>query len=280
VTPAVAPPPAGGNAPPAGDAGAKTAPADRKIIYTAKLDLVVKNLDDAAAAIDEQLAAHGGRLARSESRSDSGARRSASYTLEVPADTFRPLVAGLRKLGIPERDSVDSQDVSDEYQDIQVRVRNMKAEEDNLNKLLAEKTRSVEESLAIRKQIQPIRESIERAEGRQKYIEARTAYSTVTVTLREVANYVPPTAPTPATFGDRVGSTFTSSWDALVALGEGVVLVAVAVGVWLPVVVPVGFAGLWAARRLGDYVSSHQAPLPAARARAVPVDTAPAPPPG
>jgi hypothetical protein len=264
------------NAPPAGGDVAKAEPADRKIIYTAKLDLVVQNLDEAAAAIDEHLATHGGRLVRSESRSDSGARRSASYTLEVPAAKFRGLVAGLRKLGVPERDAVDSQDVSDEYQDILVRVRNMKAEEDNLLKLLAEKTRSVEEALAIRRQIQPIREAIERAEGRQKYIEAKAAYSTVTLTLREEANYVPPTADPPRTFAGKAERTFNESWAALVSFGEAVALIAVAASPWLPVVVPLGLVTLWGSRRLW---SSRPAPLPIAAVARSSAETPTPPPP-
>lgn len=247
--PAVAAP-----APAAAPAGQpKVEPVDRKIIYTARLDLVVKNLDPVEKQIDELLAANGGRLVSSESRGDAGSKRTASFKLEVPSGKFRTLVAGLRALGVPERDKVDSEDLTEEYVDIQARVKHLKAEEDNLLKLLAERARSVEEQLAIRRQIQPIREQIERAEGRQKFIEARAAFSTITLSLREEANYVPPTAdppPTPPTFGDRVAKTFAGSWGLLVAVGEWIALVGVAVGPWLPFVLPAGFLGLWTARRL------------------------------
>jgi hypothetical protein len=115
----------------------KAEPADRKIIYTAQLSLVVKNLDEAEKQIDDLLTTSGGRLVRSESRGDAGSKRTASFTLEVPSAKFRPFVAGLRKLGVPERDSVDSQDVTEEYVDLQARVKHLKAEEENLLKLLA-----------------------------------------------------------------------------------------------------------------------------------------------
>jgi hypothetical protein len=143
-------------APPAGPP--KVEPVDRKIVYTGHLDLVVKNLDAAEKQADELLSAAGGRLISSESRGDAGSKRTAAFRLEVPVAKFRELVAGLRKLGIPERDKVESSDLTAEYVDIQARVKNMKAEEDNLLKLLAERARSVEESLAIRRQIQPLRE--------------------------------------------------------------------------------------------------------------------------
>lgn len=239
-------------APPAGQP--KVEPIDRKIVYTARLDLVVKNLDAADKQVDELLTAHGGRLVSSESRGDAGSKRTASYTLEVPSAKFRAFVAGLRPLGVPERDKVESDDLTDEYVDIQAEVRHLKAEEENLLKLLTERARGVEEQLAIRKQIEPIRGRINKAEGRQKYIDARAALSKVTLNLREEANYVPPTAdppPTPPTFGERVTKTFDGSWSLLVTVGEWIALVGVAVGPWLPFVIPLGLVGMWTARRLG-----------------------------
>jgi len=232
----------------------KLEPVDRKIVYTAHLSVVVKNIDAAAKPTDDLPPANGGRLTSSESRGDAGSKRTATCKLEVPSAKFRVLVSGLRGLGVPERDKVDSDDLTDEYVDIQARVRHLKAEEDNLLKLLTERARGVEEQLAIRRQIEPIRAQIEKAEGRQKYIEAKASYSTVTVNLREEANYVPPTAdppPTPPTFGDRVAKTFAGSWSLLVSVGEWIALVGVAVGPWLPFVLPAGFLGVWTARRLG-----------------------------
>jgi len=237
-------------APPAGQP--KAEPVDRKIVYTAQLDLVVKNLDAAEKQADELLSAGGGRLISSESRGDAGSKRTASFRLEVPVAKFRAFVSGLRQLGVPERDKVESSDLTAEYVDIQARVKNMKAEEDNLIKLLAERARSVEESLAIRRQIQPLREQIEVAEGRQKFIEGRAALSTVMLNLREEANYVPPTVeppPAPPTFGERVAKTFAASWGMLVTFGEGLALFGVAIGPWLGVMLPVGIVGWWAAGR-------------------------------
>ncbi len=182
-------------APPPGQP--KVEPVERRIVYTGQLDLVVKNLDAAEKQVDELLSSAGGRLVNSESRGDAGSKRTATFKLEVPSAKFRTFMGGLRPLGVPERDKVDSDDLTDEYVDIQTRVKHLKAEEDNLLKLLTERARSVEESLAIRRQMMPIREQIEKAEGRQKYIDAKAAFSTVTLKMREEANYVPPTVDPP-----------------------------------------------------------------------------------
>lgn len=255
---------AAGNAQPAA-AGEKTAPVDRKIIYSAKLDLIVKDLDAATKAVDEKLGQHAGRVVRAEQRSDTGARRTATFTLEVPVDKFRGLVAALKELGVPERDAVDSQDVTEEFVDVQARLKNLRQQEDKLNELLKErrKEEKLEDVIRVGDRIGEVRQQIERVEGRMKYLETRAAFSTVTLTLREIKDYQPPTAPT---FGDRVARTFGGSWEAFVAFGEGVVLFVVALSVWLPLIIPLGIAAVWVLRRLVHAVNTVAA-VPVARVR-------------
>jgi hypothetical protein len=267
-----------GNPPVGGAPGAKPAAIDRKIIYTARLDLIVKNLDEADAGVGDKLAAHGGRLVRSERRSDTGARRTATYTLEVPVDKFRGLVAALKELGVPERDAVDSQDVTEEFVDVQARLKNLRQQEEKLNDLLKEKRKEekLEDVIRVSDRIGEVRQQVERTEGRLKFLEARAAFSTVTLTLREVADYKPPTAPT---FSDRVSRTFSGSWEALVAFGEGVVLFAVAVGAWLPLLLPIGVVAVWGVRRLVRVVNDKPSPRRRATPAAPPATAEPVDPP-
>lgn len=255
---------AAGNAQPPAAAGEKTAPVDRKIIYSAKLDLIVKDLDTATKAVDEKLGQHAGRVVRAEQRSDTGARRTATFTLEVPVDKFRGLVAALKELGVPERDAVDSQDVTEEFVDVQARLKNLRQQEDKLNELLKErrKEEKLEDVIRVGDRIGEVRQQIERVEGRMKYLETRAAFSTVTLTLREIKDYQPPSAPT---FGDRVARTFGGSWDAFVSFGEGVVLFVVALSVWLPLIIPAGIAAMWVLQRLVQAVNA--AAVPVARVR-------------
>jgi hypothetical protein len=255
--------PADGKADPAAP---KAALVERKIIYTAHLDVIVKDLDEATREVERRRGSFKGRVAKSEARSDAGARRIATFTLEVPVDQFRGLVAALKDLGTPDRDSVDSQDVTEEYVDVQARIKNLRQQEDKLNELLQEKRKEekLEDVIRLSDRIYEVRQVVERAEGRLKYLEARAAFSTVNLTLREIKDYQPPTAPT---FGDRVGHTFRGSWESLVGLAEGVTLVAVALGAWLPLLVPTGLVGLVLVRKawpvLNAPLSARPAPWPA-----------------
>jgi hypothetical protein len=230
----------------AGDPVATNAPAKRHIIFTSTLDIIVKDLDAAVPDVEKLVAGHKGYVAKSEIKGDTGTRRTATYTLRVPAESFKPLNEGLLALGTPERNAVDSQDVTEEYVDVQARLKNLKNEEETLNKLLKDSATRAE-VLQTREQIRQIRGDIERAQARLDYLSKLTALSTVHLTLREIKDYKPPTAPT---FGNRVSDTFEKSWEGLVGFGEGVVLVAVALTPWLPILVPVLLALIWAIRKL------------------------------
>lgn len=229
-----------------GNASEGNAQVDRKIIYTATLDVVVKDLDAARAEVERRLADCKGYVAKSEARNDAGSRRTATYTLRVPVDRFRALVDALLELGTPERNAVDSQDVTEEYIDVQARIKNLKAEEEVLNKLLKE-SGSRDEVLKTREQIRTIRGDIERAQARLDYLSKLTALSTINLTLREIKDYKPPAAPT---FRTRVSHTFENSWESFVEFLQSLALVAVALTPWLPLLVPGGLIGLWLLRKL------------------------------
>ncbi|MDB5309704.1 MAG: hypothetical protein JWO38_3906 [Gemmataceae bacterium] len=84
-------------------AASPTSPTRRKIIYTGTVEVVVNDLDAARAEVDKLLAKYEGYVAKSEVKNDTGTRRTATYTLRVPVEGFRPLVDGLLGLGTADR---------------------------------------------------------------------------------------------------------------------------------------------------------------------------------
>jgi hypothetical protein len=217
----------------------------RKIIHTAAVDVSVKDVDDATAKAREYVAGVNGYVAKSEVTGTAGYRRTATLTVRVPADRYDATVGEFGKLGVVTRSASDAQDVTEEFIDVEARLRNLKAEEQALNKLLETSAGKLEDVLKIREQVVRVRSDIERVEGRLKYLTTMTDLATVVLTLREDKEYVPPTAPS---FTGRVGKVFQDSADAVVRTGESVALAAVAVVPWLPIVF-VGAGGVWALRR-------------------------------
>ena len=227
---------------------AATAPADRKIVYTATIELIVRDLDEALPQVEKLVAAHKGYISKSEVRNDTGTRRVATFAIRVPVDAFAPTREGLLPLGTPERNALDSQDVTEEYVDVQARIKNLKEQEDKLNELLKEKRKEekLEDVIKVSDRIAEVRRDVERVQGRLNYLANMTTLATINLTLKEIKDYKPPTAPT---FGSRATATFEKSWDTLVEFGQGLALFVVGLGPWLPILIPAGFALVWAVRR-------------------------------
>ena len=235
-------------------------PADRKIIYTATMVIVVKDLEEVIPRIDGLIAAHKDAfIARSEITGDVGSRRNANYTLRVPVDALQSARDVLLSLGAVERNALDSQDVTEEYVDVQARIKNFKEQEDKLSVLLKEKRKEekLEDIIKVSDRIAEVRRDVERVQGRLNYLSNMTALATINLTLREIKDYKPPTA---RTFWDKITGRFGESWQALVDFCQEFVLVLVGLVPWLPVLIPAGFVLAWGVRRYRRRARAHPAP--------------------
>jgi len=218
------------------------------IVYNATLDVIVKDLEAATPEVEKLVAGHKGFVAKSEVKGNTGTRRTATYTLRVPVAAFPALKEGLLALGTPERNVVDTQDVTEEFIDVEARIKNLKEQEAKLNELLKEKRKEekLEDVIKVSDRIYVVRGDIERAQGRRNYLQNRVQLSTINVTLREIKDY----KPAATSFSARIGEMFRKSWEALVDFGEGFVLVVVALVPWAPLWLPALIALVWATRRL------------------------------
>jgi hypothetical protein len=128
-------------------------------------------------------------------------------------------------------------------------VKNLKEEEEAMNKLLKEKAQTLVDIAAWKEKVAQIRREIGRLEARLQTLGRLTALSTAHITLRDEKEYVPPTQPA---YNASVGGTFNESVQALRNFGKWVLIVLAALGPWLAVAAPViavAIVGRWALRR-------------------------------
>ena len=224
-------------------------PLPQMIIYTSTLSVIVEDLDAASRDVEKLVAAQKGFVAKSEVRGEAGTPRVATFTLRVPVAGFGGLKANLLTLGRVERDAVETQDVTEEFIDVEARIKNLQEQERKLNELLREKRKEekLDDVIKVSDRIYAVRGDIERAQGRRDYLQNRVQLSTISLTLREVKDYKPPTAPT---FGTRIRETFATSWESLVDFAQRLALVGVALVPWAPLWLPLVALGAWGLRRL------------------------------
>ncbi len=172
---------------------AATAAIERKIIRNAELTLEVAAPADAqrkAAAIAET---HGGFVITSEAQQSNGTAQPAEVvqlTLRVPAAQFDAAVGELRGLASRVRqEKTTGQDVTEEFIDLDARLRTQRALEAQYLEIMKGATR-VSDALEVNRQLAEVRGVIEQVEGRRRFLENQAALSTIKLTLQTPAPLV------------------------------------------------------------------------------------------
>ncbi|RUL85711.1 DUF4349 domain-containing protein [Tautonia sociabilis] len=207
----------------------------RKIIYDAQIELLVEDLDPTADRIAALVEEHSGYIAEQDLSGSPGSRRGGRWTLRVPVERFEDLVRDLLALGELQRNQRTSQDVTEQYYDIEARIRNKRVEEQTLLKILDERSGKLEDVLKVEVELSRVRGEIEQLEGRLRVLANLSSLATITLSVRERDDYEP-TPPIAPDFGTRIARAWASSLGQLQDLGENLVLFAVALTPWIPLI--------------------------------------------
>ena len=160
--------------------------AERMIIRTGNLSLVVADTGEAVAGIEAIVASMKGYVVDSNSWR-TGEQTRASMTIRVPAGSFEAARDLIKELAtVVNQDTTSGEDVTEEYADLDAQLRNLEAAEEELRELLAqvrERTGKAEDILAVYRELTNIRGQIERIKGRTQYLERMTALATIRIDL-------------------------------------------------------------------------------------------------
>jgi len=219
---------------------------DRLIIKTASLALEVPDVAAAEHALRQRVEALGGFVVSVQTYG-TGAEQSSTVVLRVPVERFEALLSDIEGLARKVlRRSVSGEDVTEEYVDLESRLRNLEATNTRLLDLLA-RAQTVEEALKVNQALTDIQGQIEWTKGRMQYLEQSAAMSTITVELVPV----PPPTPIVDEDGWQPLEVARIALRRLIELGQNLANVVIVLLVWTPVWLPVALFGFWAWRRVG-----------------------------
>jgi hypothetical protein len=207
------------------------------IIRTGEAFVEVEKVDPAILKIRELAAQVGGYIANSSVSGGRDQIRQATIELKIPSTKYEQAVGSLATIGKVETVNSTAQDVGEEFVDVTARVNNSRRLEERLISLLANRTGKLDEVLRVERELARVREEIERYEGRLRYLSARVAMSTLTITVHE---------PSPI-LGNKPGenpiaAAFRRAWRNFVAVVAASIS---ALGVLIPLVILalLGWAG-------------------------------------
>lgn len=160
---------------------------DQKVIKTGSLSLHVDDVQETIDSITTRVNEWNGFVLNSNL--DKGSDSYYGYmSVKVPAENFDTAMEGLKELAlIVNSESSNAQDVTEAYADLQARLNNLQAEEQSYLALLDGRG-SLEEVLNVTQALSNVRYKIESTQGQINYYDARTDFSTITISLTEDSN--------------------------------------------------------------------------------------------
>lgn len=163
-------------------AAANIATTERMVVRTADLDLIVPDTEKAMDDIQAMARELGGYVVSVEAYQYQEGRQ-ATVTFRVPAERLDAALDRLRAMATTvRRESVSGQDVTDQYVDLQSRLRHLEAKEKQLLEFL-DRAEDTEAVLAVYEHLSQTQAEIEQVKGRMQYLENQAALATVTVRL-------------------------------------------------------------------------------------------------
>jgi hypothetical protein len=150
-------------------------PAARHIVYTAQMVVSVFNLEEAMVKAEAIPETHGGYI---QSMSIG------MVVLRVPSKALRKVMDEVGEYGVVEQRSLQAQDVTAEFVDIDSRLRALEETHKQLIELLS-KARTVKEALEVREALDRITSELEVLKGRMRQLQNLISFSTLALTLQE-----------------------------------------------------------------------------------------------
>ena len=137
------------------------------------------------------------------------------FTIKVPTERFDEAVSRVEQLGERVAAQVSSQDVTEEYVDLEGRLSYWRDQEQFHRRLLAEAT-TIQDLVTIQTRMQDVLLTIEQIEGRLRYLDSRTAYATLTVGVSEAPDGGPGVPADPAD-PNPIAEAFEQAGEVLLA---------------------------------------------------------------
>ncbi len=215
----------------------------QKMIYTANIDLTVKNYNNAKNDLEKLVSKYKGYMVHSTERSEKNIE--GRFTYRIPQDKFNAFIKELPKLSkSPPSIEINGTDVTEEMVDLQSRLKAKQALEKRLLELMEKATKTAD-LLDISTQLSNTQEQIEQIKGRINYLNNQVDYSTVHIKMEQNDSHPYSSQP----FGQRMSEAFSDSIASLGTFGvEALVFLSGALPIIVIVVIFIVLI-LWIRRR-------------------------------
>ncbi|HHV65519.1 MAG TPA: DUF4349 domain-containing protein [Peptococcaceae bacterium] len=149
----------------------------QKIIYVLEATIKTDDVASTVKAVENKVASVNGYIAESRQYNERD-HTTAYLNLRVPVNKFEEFKGGLEQFGTVSDQHLYTDDVSQQYYDVETRLRSWEAQEERYLEIL-KKANTVEEILKIEDSLANVRREMESLKGQLKYLDNRVEYSEI-----------------------------------------------------------------------------------------------------
>ena len=187
------------------------------------------------AQVERLTTAHDGRIGSIEISGEPASGRSLNATLRIPTARFDAALAAIRQLGKVSSESQSSEEITDAYRNLTVRIANSRREEQRLVELLTKRTGDLADVLAVEQALARVRGEVEEMESVERAMIGRVDEATVVLRISE--NFRADLGLGPVSLGPRFHNAFVvglqNAADSAIALVIWLIEVGPTLLLWL-----------------------------------------------
>ncbi len=172
-------------------------PTKRKVIRHGHMSLEVESVEEILARIKTLVNNAGGYISNENVSEDHYARKSGSIACRIPAEKLDQAIEQIGEWGKVDNVSVNADDITDQYYDLEIRLENQKVLAKRLVALLERRTNELKDLLEIERELARVRTQIDSMDGRKRLWDSQVALSTLVIEVHE---------PLPKIAGDEGGA--------------------------------------------------------------------------
>ena len=196
---------------------------ERKIIRNAQVNMQVENIQEAFPRIERVVKNFDGYISSSNMKNNSR-QISNNIVIRVPNESLDTLLRLVERQSIfINNSSISSTDVTEEFIDIESRLKTKKEVRKRYLDILTKKAKTVEDVLLAEEQIRQLTEEIEAKEGRLRYLSNRVGLSTLTLSIYQKVKYEAAPKVYEITFLTKIKEAFINGWEIVLGILLGLV---------------------------------------------------------
>ena len=215
----------------------------RLVIRTGTIHMVVENINASVESIIKYTESKNGWVVNSKV-TEREKVPSGSTTIRVPIEIFDEAMTYFKELSKKvSYEGTQGRDVTEEYTDLQSRLRNLEATETQLLEIM-ERSGTIPNVLAVQRELTNVRSQIEQTKGRIQYLEENAEMATITINLAlsEELLPIPPSEKWRPTYVVR------QAWSSLLVFLKGLSYFLIWIVVYAIIWVPLGII-VWYVRK-------------------------------